>query len=299
LELLFASNQKKLVAAFQLFSWVRIYDAVAVAFDTDDTCSGPGAQLQLDDHLSCGLCAALDFDGLESCFAQEGWKARSFLQQRRVGGLGECIAERGLRTRVELHRAPVEEEAGNRHDHKRDQEHVSRRQQCRTEQSNKQHENACSEDQDRAGDYRLEPGIFRSSLSHTHCSFGNKHGSSLDLSPNGHQQGKAHQQGCQPRSRLGAILSSGKFGPPSLDVVMQENGCNEDSRNDQQVDGDLTSQLSQNLALNARTVLFSEVANFLAVGIDRLEERLRCDAIEPFHEHVGALDEVRSQQGGK
>src|SRR4029077_438851 len=152
-------------------------------------------------------------------------------------------------------------------------------------------ENACAENQDRARDYRLEARIFRSGLSYAHGGFGNKHGSRLDLSPNGHQEGKAHQQRGQPGSSLGAVLSSGKLGPPSLDVVTQKNGSDEDSRNDQHVDGDLTSQLSQNPALDARAVLFSEVANFLAVGINRLEERLRCDAIEPFHKHVGTLDE--------
>jgi hypothetical protein len=65
--LLLASNQKKLVAAFQLFAGIGIYDAVAMAFDTNDACSRRAASAGDTPALVCRL----NFDRFESGLAQQ------------------------------------------------------------------------------------------------------------------------------------------------------------------------------------------------------------------------------------
>jgi hypothetical protein len=66
-ELILAANEKKLIAAFQLFAGIGIYDTAAMAFDTDNARPSLGPQLQLGNHLSGGFAAVLDFDRFEPC----------------------------------------------------------------------------------------------------------------------------------------------------------------------------------------------------------------------------------------
>ena len=103
---------------------------------------------------------------------------------------------------------------------------------------------------------------------------------------------EAYQQGREPCRGFGPVLSTGRFGPPDDYSPVEKDGANENARDNQQVHRDLPSQFTEDLALHMGSALL-DVANALAIGVDRLQQMLWRNAIEPFP----LRDPVRTLEG--
>ena len=127
----------------------------------------------------------LHFDSFQPGLAQEGRQARGFLKQRGIGGLCKGVSQCRLRTGIELHCSPVEQDAGNHHDQQREQQDISRRKESRAKKGHKKNKNAGTEHEDRPGNDGLKAGFFGTAIARPYTGFCNNHRPGLQLAPYG------------------------------------------------------------------------------------------------------------------